>query len=225
MLRSGLARDETREKETTMTFARGTSVPVARSKAELDTMLSRRGAAPRVITTGVRVAAGVGGRRGRALHEPIPLRVKLSEPLNESAHPRGIDPADAHVVHPSRTRAKYAPLGYRERRRLAKLRRRARDRDVFRLAFEMRRFFREEHDEDHEYCYAACGHPLSNAEVRLRVECNAKWYEIGSGDGQWADRLWWTTTDGRRRWLEEDRQQKRERRALEGGRPSLLLGP
>lgn len=113
-----------------------------------------------VITTGVSVARGIGGRRGserrRRYHAGAPCRVSAIE----NAY------VDVGTCAP----------GKRERRRLAKRRRGARDRDVARLWVEPR-------------SAGAC--PLIRAMVLDLIRYHGR------------PAPWWATAEGRRRWIRD----------------------
>lgn len=95
-----------------------------------------------VITTGIAVARGVGGRRGRARDRASDLAIDrwLAADMAVSYLPRHAlrylareaSAGDLRPWLPDDMPVLAVPPGYRERRRLAKLRRRARDRDVAR---------------------------------------------------------------------------------------------
>jgi len=116
----------------------------------------------RVITAGIAVARGVGGRRGRRR--------------------RGGDgPIDVD----------FGAVGYRERRRRAKLRRRARDREVARILAPA----------------LDCGKQLR----ALARRGESRWI---ASETIWPEDRWWSTAEGRRRWTEDDRKKKRAMRIL-----------
>lgn len=140
----------------------------------------------RVITAGVAIARGVGGRRGR--QEKRRTTSRFGRKLRERwAH---ADPKwHAFMAETARRYPKKVPIGYRERRRRAKLRRRARDRDVSRSWVEHRHL-------------ARC--PL----IRAMMLGLCRIFHTRAAP-------WWSTPKGRRGWMREDFVAKRARRRAE----------
>lgn len=122
----------------------------------------------RVITYGVAVARGAGGRRGSARRR----RYHAGAPCGVVAIENAYVDIGVHT------------LGYRERRRQAKLRRRARNRTIA-IGRKCRRHYVDPWWRAVELDRARFGHePVP----------------------------WWSTPEGRAKWTEDDRAMKRARR-------------
>lgn len=135
----------------------------------------------RVITFGVAVARGVGGRRGRAKRtNGVAAIENLFRAMDQDPVWRAVfDECDRRDPRMRK------PLGYRERKRRADLRRRARDRDVA----------------NHN---AGLDQWVGRWVARHPDERGRLGRVLGSP--------WWSTPEGRRRWTEADRARKRARR-------------
>lgn len=169
---------------------------------------------------------GVGGRRGRkrrraaerALEASLcgaPLRRVGKGALHHDTSGRRLGSIILWLPRGFFDAVTDPPLGYCERRRRAKLRRRARDRDVARILAE------HENIPQRRGTERLFGEPLTgiggiHGSRGHGARFEAAWYAFNGGvcvDGPWPPAAWWSTPEGRRRWTEENRVHKRARRA------------